>query len=301
MPGNTDDPQGLPVIDNAFHDEVLRGLERDEVPVRVRSRLQGARNGTLPWSATLTPAELLIVRSHGLRPIATVSATCWLHYGWSWTRGHSEGWGTALRRLKREAYLAGANAILDVKMRTIPFAIDGSMDFTLVGTAVHVAGLAPSNAAIVATVPALEFVKLLEADVVPTGIAVGADYEWLDGGLPANLPYEVRALSELWERVRTRAHQELRSNARSQGNGVLAHVNFSQAFMRKLDPQPPLYSARQYLARHIVVATSVDARRAAPLPDDVRIVVDLHAGGTPLTGHTSHHESFHSNESAGAN
>jgi hypothetical protein len=70
--------QTLPVIDAAFHDEVLRGLERDDVPMRVRWRLQGARNGTLPWSATLTPAELLIVRSHGLRPIAMVSAKCWL-------------------------------------------------------------------------------------------------------------------------------------------------------------------------------------------------------------------------------
>jgi hypothetical protein len=102
-------------------------------------------------------------------------------------------------------------------------------------------------------------------------------------------------------RERTRiAHQELRSNARSQANGALTHVNFSQAFMRKLDPQPPLYFARQYLARHIVVATTVDARRAAPLPHHVRIVVDLHAGDTPLTGHTSHHKSYHSNESEGA-
>ena len=120
------------------------------------------------------------MRSHGLRPIATISATCWLHYGWSWTRGHSEGWGTALRRLKREAYLAGANAVLDVKMRTIPAAIENSMDFTLVGTAVHVEGLIRSEDPIVATVPALEFVKLLEADVVPTGIAVGAHYEWVN-------------------------------------------------------------------------------------------------------------------------
>ena len=242
----------------------------------------------------------MIVRSHGLRPIATVSATCWLHYGWSWTRGHSEGWGTALRRLKREAYLAGANAILDVKMRTIPFAIDSSMDFTLVGTAVHAAGLAPSDDPIVATVPALEFVKLLEADVVPTGVAVGAHYEWLDDWMGrTNLQFigntKSRALSELWERVRTQAHQELRRNARSQGNGVLAHVNFSQAFKRERDQQPP-----QYLARHIVVATTVDARRAAPLPHDVRIVVDFHAGDTPLTDHTSHHESYRSNEAEGA-
>ena len=198
------------------------------------------------------------------------------------------------------SYLAGANAILDVKMRTIPLAIDSSMDFTLVGTAVHVAGLAPSDDPIVATVPALEFVKLLEADVVPTGVAVGAHHEWLDDWTGrANLQFigntESRALSELWERVRTQAHQELRTNARSQGNGVLAHVNFSQAFKQERDQQPP-----QYLARHIVVATTVDARRAAPLSHDVRIVVDLHAGDTPLTGRTSHHESYPSNESEGA-
>ena len=48
------------------------------------------------------------------------------------------------------------------------------MDFTLIGTAVYVEGLPPSVEPIVATVPALEFVKLLEADVVPTGIAIGA-------------------------------------------------------------------------------------------------------------------------------
>ena len=164
--------------------------------------------------------------------------------------------------------MAGANAILDVKLRTIPFAIDGSMDFTLVGTAVHVAGLAPSNDPIVASVPALEFVKLLEADVVPTGIAVGADYEWLDGG--PSLPIwriEVRALSELWERVRTRAHQELRSNARSQGNGVLAHVNFSQAFMRELD-RSRHYTLRDNTLRAISWSRRLSmhaARRRCPM------------------------------------
>ena len=98
-------------------------------------------------------------------------------------------------------------------------------------------------------------------------------------------------MSALWERVRTKAQQELRKNARSQGNGVLAHVNFSQAFKCERDQQPPLY-----LARHIAVATTVDARRGAPLPHDIRIVVDLHAGDTPLTDHTTHQQSYRSNE-----
>jgi hypothetical protein len=279
--------------------EMQAFLQGGALPSAMRARLEGARAGTMPWTATLTPAELLIARSHGLRPIATVSATCWLHYGWSWTLGHSEGWTIALRRLKEEAYAAGANAVLDVKMRTISLGGAISMDFTLVGTAVIVDGLEPSGDPIVATVPALEFVKLLEADVVPTGIAIGAHYEWLDDWRnSARMAWygniESTQLSGLWERVRTRAHQDLRANARPQGNGVLAHVNFSQSFEREQN------NRKQYLARHIVVATTVDARRGVSLPHDVRIVVDLHAGRTPLTGTRPHHQSYRFNESEGA-
>jgi hypothetical protein len=92
--------------------DILLALHRDTVPTRVRRRLEGARSGKLPWIATLTPAELLSVRSHGIRPIASVSATCWLHHGWSWTEGHQQGWETALRRLREEALAAGANAVV---------------------------------------------------------------------------------------------------------------------------------------------------------------------------------------------
>src|SRR5215813_9330021 len=220
---------------NARIADIQRCLQSGDVPASIKTRLEGARNGTLPWLATLTPAELSIVRSHGLRPIATVSATCWLHYGWSWTEGHAQGWELALRRLREEARAAGANAVLDVKMRTIPLGLENSMDFTLIGTAVSVEGLPPSNDPIIATVPALEFVKLLEADVVPTGIAIGAHYEWLAAW--ATTPFnrwtgnvESQQLSALWETVRQRAHQQLREHARGQGNGVLAHINFSQMF-----------------------------------------------------------------------
>ena len=284
---------------NARIADIQSCLQSGDVPASIKTRLEGARNGTLPWVATLTPAELLIVRSHGLRPIATVSATCWLHYGWSWTEGHAQGWELALRRLRDEAWAAGANAVLDVKMRTVPLGVENSMDFTLIGTAVSVEGLPPSNDPIVATVPALEFVKLLEADVVPTGIAIGAHYEWLaDYNRSARMTWrgniESQTLSELWEIVRQRAHQNLRSHARTQGNGVLAHLNFSQMFESEQNNAP------QYLARHIVVATTVDAKRGATFPHDIKIMVDTHAGRTPLTGTKRHHQSYVSNEAEGA-
>jgi len=281
--------------------DILMSIRAGRVPSSTLDRLQGAANGTKPWIATLTPAELLVARSHGLKPIAAISATCWLHYGWSWTLGHAQGWETALRRLREEAKAAGANAVLDVKMRTIPLGIENSMDFTLIGTAVKVDGLPPSPDPIIATVPALEFVKLLEADVVPTGIAIGAHYEWMtDWRRSANNVWmgnqESRDLSNLWEIVRQRAHADLRASARNQGNGVLAHLNFSQMFEQEGGENQP----KQYLARHIVVATTVDARRGVPFPHDIRMVVDMHAGGTPLTGTTKHHQSYATNDEEGA-
>jgi uncharacterized protein YbjQ (UPF0145 family) len=277
--------------------DIQQCLKNREVPATDANRLQQARAGALPWMATLTPAELLIARTHGFRPIATVSATCWLHYGYSWTLGHSEGWTTALHRLRDEAYAAGANCVLDVKMRTIPLGVPNSMDFTLVGTAAYVEGLEPSGNPVIATVPALEFVKLLEADVVPTGIAAGAHYE-MSAGRPRNPRMEwmgnveLQDLSQLWTRVRDRAYQDMRANARSQGNGVLGHVSFGESYEIE-DP-------RRYLVRHIVIATTVDARAGKPFPHDVKIVVDLHAGRTPLIGTAPHHQSYGMNEREGA-
>jgi hypothetical protein len=285
----------------ARHQEIANALHAGRLPHSTLTRLEGARAGNLPWLATLTPSELLIARSHGLRPIAAVSATCWLHYGFSWTNGHAEGWGMALQRLAQEARAAGANAVLDVKMRTLPLYVEDSMDFTLVGTAVRVEGLAPSADPVIATVPALQFVQLLEADVVPTGIAIGAHFEWMSdwrGNATRQRWSNVEAseLSQLWERVRRRAHLQLRQNVGGRGNGVLAHLNFSQMFEREGGERQP----KQYLARHIVIATTVDAHRGVSIPHDIKMVIDVHAGATPLTGSVPHHQSYATNDEEGA-
>jgi hypothetical protein len=147
-------------------------------------------------------------------------------------------------------------------------------------------------------VPALEFVKLLDADIVPTGIAIGAHYEWLQNPWTnPNMDWmgyiESGQLSALWERVRRQAHALLRQHAKSQGNGVLAHLNFSQMFEGEINDN------KAYLARHIVVATTVDAKRGTTFPQKVNFVVDVHAGKTPLTDSGRHHQAYE-NESEGA-
>ena len=132
-----------------------RALNANKLPDFVLARLNQAKTGTAPWLSTMTPAELLLAKTHGIRPLATVSGTCWYHYGWSWTEGHAEGWNMALRRIRQEAVACGANAVVDVHMRTIARGENDSMDFTLLGTAVRFASLPPASEPIVATVPAL--------------------------------------------------------------------------------------------------------------------------------------------------
>jgi uncharacterized protein YbjQ (UPF0145 family) len=280
--------------------QIITAIRGNRLPEHIQARLQASRDGKAPWIATLTPAELQIVRSHGVRPIAAVSASCWLHYGWSWTNGHREGWQAALKRLREEARAAGANAVLDVKMRTVPVETEHSMDFTLIGTAVHIDSLPEGYDPVIATVPALEFVKLLEVGIVPRGIAIGAEYQWLTDwqGSTKNLFWngntEVGLLSQLFQKVRAEALRQLHRDAQRQGSGCLAHIHFSQMFEGEQNEK------KAYLGRYIVIATVIDQMGARAITHDFRMCVDMRSGKTPLTGTTRHHQSYESNESEGA-
>ncbi len=283
-------------------------LKADRPPDFVIDRLRAVGSGKTPWVATMTPVELHLARSHGLRPLSTVSGTCWYRFGWSltegrkWTEGHAAGWAAALDRIRQEAIAAGANAVVDVQMRTIRQGLGDSMDFTLVGTAVKIEGLPPSPDPVIATVPALEFVRLVESGIVPVGLAVGASFDTLDGlyfqqpnVFMGNLP--LTTLGQFWERVRRNAHARLRESAAAQGGSVLAHVQFGQLLARERDKQPPIY-----LGRHIVIGTVVDTPAGEGVKGDIHTVVDMRDGASPLTmGTPSRHSAygeFHEHEGA---
>jgi hypothetical protein len=279
-----------------------KALRSNRLPSFVQQRLKDAGEGKTPWISTMTPAELRLARTHAIRPVATVSGTCWYHYGFSWTNGHAEGWHAALARIKQEALAAGANAVVDVKMRTIQLEIEASMDYTLVGTAVKIEGLPPSRDPIVSTVPALEFVRLLEAGIVPVGLAIGAHYEWLtsnqrmDGSRwMGNQP--LNGLGLFWESVRRKALRSLRDDAARQGSGVLAHTHFGQILKGEGESDGP----ERFLARHIVIGTVIDSKRYASFPYDIRPVVDMRDDLSPLLSDRPHgHNAYSTNEEEGA-
>jgi hypothetical protein len=279
-----------------------QALRNDEVPDFVQQRLAAARDGKTPWMSTMTPAELLLAKSHGIRPLATVTGTCWYQYGRSWTDGHAAGWSSALARIRAEALACGANAVVDVKMRTVRIGIGQSMDFTLIGTAIRMEGLAPSTNPVVATVPALEFVRLLEMGIVPTGLAVGARYNWLYdnmkayGGSIFNGNQALSTLGGFWEELRREAHQQLREDAASQGGGVLAHTQFGQLIKFEETQQTPV----RYLGRHIVIGSVVDVMPNDGVPHKIQTVVDMRDELSPLVRATiSDNNLYQSNESEG--
>jgi Putative heavy-metal-binding len=283
-------------------------LAAKKLPSFVEARLAAAGAGKAPWVATMSAAELGLARSKGIRPLAMVSGTCWFHYGYSWTQGHGDGWRQALARLQQEARAVGANAVVDVKMRKIQLDLRDSMDFTLVGTAVRIDGIPAGEHPVVATVPALEFVRLLEAGIVPVGIAIGAQYNFLNPGSDAAARQietggsmfrnaALPRLGQFWEGIRRHALAELHKDTERQGNGVLAHTHFGQLFkVEQGNDNPP-----RFLGRHIIIGTVIDTRRASPVPHDIRTVVDMRDDLSPLANAAEHgHNAYPVREEEGA-
>ncbi|WP_233835762.1 heavy metal-binding domain-containing protein [Paraburkholderia sp. ZP32-5] len=263
------------------------------VPNLLHERLEQAKAGTLPWISTLTAPELALARSHGVRMIAPLAATCWMHYGFSWTEGHKQGWNTAQQRLQAEAAALGANAVIDVKMISLDLALESSMDYSLVGTAVRIAGLPPSPAPILSTVPALEFVQLLEAGIVPVGLAVGARFAWSKDNLDFRTDQSwrngaMKQTTSFWESIRRDAHHDLRADTARQGRGVLAQLNFSQIF--RCDYENP--TRYNYLGRHIVMGTVVDGEPAGTIHHPVEWVLDLSDRPDLIRTTSVHHNSL---------
>jgi hypothetical protein len=276
-------------------------IQHETLPAFVDARLKAASAGTVPWLSTTSPAELLLGKSHGMRALTTVSGTCWTQYRTGSATGYltdewgnfARGWNKAVERMKREAVAAGANAVVDVRVRSSPSPQGLSADFTVFGTAVKFARLPASSDPVIATVSALDFVRLLECGIVVCGLGTGTAFDFVftpglytetrpGGQLRAQVIRQqmrlgagnqhVEELTEFWEKIRRQAHQALRSDTARIGRGVLAHTNFSQ-LSREGD---------NYFGRHIVIGTIVLTGRQGRQAPQIRPVIDMRDDLSPL-------------------
>lgn len=276
-------------------------LNNRELPEFVVSRLRATQAGKRPWISTASVGALVTQRTHGIEPVGMVSGNCWYHFGYSWTQGHYDGWHTAIGRMQEEAAILQANAVVDVQMRVtrMPGAGADQMDYAVYGTAVRIAGLRAPSVPVVATVSALEFARLMEAGILPVGLAIGANYEWyypnawgsygagnmigsggwMNQGFGGNVTgagtwwnQELTALSEFMTNLRENAISQLATDAARIGTGVLARVQFSELIRVEGQGEnaPP-----RFLGRHIAFGTAIlhEPRRHRPL--GVRSVVSV--------------------------
>lgn len=261
-------------------------LERGRLPDFVIKRLADTKERRLPWVSTTSVGGLLAMRTHGIRPVGMVSGNCWFNFGFSWTKGHAAGWHTAIERMTEEAVVLGANAIIDVRMKVFRLAELGreQMDFALYGTAVTIDSLPPSKAPLVATVSALEFVRLLECGIVPVGLAIGAHYDWLYQpsyqrqstmmGLNgyAYMNRELVTVSQFANRVRQAAYGLLASDGARLGTGVLARKQFSELLYFEPDEN---YPSGRCMYRHIAMGTAVQHEPGMHRPVNVKAVFSV--------------------------
>ncbi len=279
-------------------------LDRQELPEFVISRLRDTQAGKRPWTSTASVGALVAQRTHGIEPVGMVSGNCWYHFGYSWTRGHYDGWHTAIGRMQEEAAILEANAVVDVQLNVTRMEGAGAdqMDYAVYGTAVRIKGLGAPRLPVVATVSALEFARLLEAGILPVGLAIGAYYDWyypsgwgsygsvnmmsqmgqgawMNQGFASNVTgsgtwwnQELTALSEFMTGVRQTALSQLATDASHMGTGVLARVQFSELLrVEGQDENTP----QRFLGRHIAFGTAIlhESKRHRPL--GVRSVVSV--------------------------
>ena len=268
----------------ARSDEWTRALSQNAVPGFVSERLRHTAVGKLPWVSTASPADLLTAHTHGIETLGMVAGNCWFHFGYSWTEGHRDGWHTAIARLQHEAGLMGAHAIVEVRMKTrLAEGADASMDYSVTGTAIRIKGFPDQRTPMVATVSQLEFARLIEAGILPVGLAVGAYYDWFadmygwSDGRGSWWNMELPDLSVFQHRVRYNALSNLRDDARRQrGTGVLGRVQFTEMFRQESGEGMP----KQFLCRHIAFGTVVQHHRGQHQSVKPRMVLMLRGKGT---------------------
>ncbi len=178
----------------------LEAFEQGTLPRDVVDRLEKTRQGNLPWTSDLSVNEWLALRPFQLEPIGQVMGSSVFHVGFvasQWglgsmptnheliapTQAAYEGKRLAMLRLEKEAKQLGANAVVGVRISQKKWSEeDRVIEYVSYGTAVHVEGLPENDRPMLASVSGQDFVRLLQANAVPIGVALGTSYYYVVTG-----------------------------------------------------------------------------------------------------------------------
>ncbi len=188
----TDEPARDDDALEAEQEESLRRIEAGSIPLAAVRRLSELRDSGGSFTSDLSVADFALCHQLGLRPLSQVMGSSiyqvgWQEAPWSWSQGGafmvelavlSEAWNDvrtrALARLAQEAGHLGADAVVDLELRTGEHDwAEHAIEYVAIGTAVARSRGATADSAGQAVLTELsmaDFSKLERAGIEPLGI-----------------------------------------------------------------------------------------------------------------------------------
>lgn len=239
-------------------EQTVAALERGDIPQYVKERILEQKQGEYPWTSDLSVNEWLLLQQYNLQPVGMVMGTSIYHIGYS-AASFSGTWGSgfiptiedalqsgrnlALQRMKQEAQLLGAHAVVGVRLKTrMPDVNSHETEFTAFGTAVVLEGQKAPAEPLLCTVSASDFLKLIQAGSVPItlGLGVAAYYQYSSRQDQwQSRSWQNQEMTRYTESVYETRHRAI-SHLRNQihevgGSGVLAHDTSLHVYEREVE------------------------------------------------------------------
>jgi len=225
------------------------------IPAAAEERLRtlGAESGQA-FTSDLSVPEFALTRRVGLEPITQVLGSSVYHVGWQFMGG---GWYStsqeltvlsdayndcrrrALGRLQTEAQLAGADAVVGLRVTASRYDWGHDLvEFQAIGTAVRAPGLRTPTGPALTNLSGQECALLLEAGHRPCGIVgatsvfFGTLYTWTQA-IPASswggwANVEMVGATQTWYAARHRVLQMLTADAEALGAGGIVATRWGQ-------------------------------------------------------------------------
>jgi uncharacterized protein YbjQ (UPF0145 family) len=221
-------------------EESVRAIEAGGIPLAASERLTKLREGGSGFfTSNLTTNEFLLIREAGFRPLTQVMGSCFYNVGWQnvpiggwgYSAGgtfelevQSEAWNEARRlafsRLEQEAKLAGADAVLGVRITRGSYDwAQGLIEFAAVGTAVVSDGFEFGDEIFLSSLSGQQFASLVRSGWMPIGITAGSTVTYVMGGMQT-----MRAMSSFGARMQNQELTELTQGVYAARHLAMRHL-----------------------------------------------------------------------------
>lgn len=188
----------------------LQAIEAGGLPLPAQKRLRQLREGgSRFFTSDLTTNEFLLVREGGFRPLTQVMGSCFYHVGWQWLPSGGMSWGSgmiafgrgdtyeleteteawnearrlAVGRLAEEAKLAGADAVVGVRVERAAYDwAQGLIEFVATGTAVRSERYDLGSEPLLSNLSGQEFAALVRHGWWPAGLVAGTTVAYVVSG-----------------------------------------------------------------------------------------------------------------------